>query len=99
MLDAMSDINCPDEFTIKNILLNDLITHYEPASSDLDDKTVYYKQVIDQMFDRFGGIKNIGSLAGWTVFSRPELKKMCIEHIESKDISKYINIEINTNVL
>ena len=95
----MGDINCPDEFTIKNILLHDLITHFEPVSSDSDKKTVYYKQVIDQMFDRFGGIKNIGSLAGWTVFSRPELKKMCIEHIESRDFSKYVNIEINTNNL
>jgi hypothetical protein len=99
MLDAMSYINCPDEFTIKSLLLQDLLKHFVPPSLDLDNKTVYYKQVIDQMFDRFGGMKTIGSLAGWTVYSRPQLIKMCIEHIDTRDISNYVNIEINTNIL
>lgn len=95
MMDAMSEIKCPDEFTIKRILLDDLIAHFNS-----DKNTDSFKQVIDQMFEKFGGLQMIGSMAGWHIFSRPNLIKMCIEHVEKEQNSlKFVTIETNTNAL
>ena len=71
----MSYISCPDEMTIKSILLNDLNNEFG------DKNPEYHKNVIDKVFVQFGGIDKIGSLSGWNQFARPELRNMCMMYI------------------
>lgn len=77
---------CPDEMTIKSILLDDL-------NNEFGDKNMeHHKNVIDKVFVQYGGIDKIGSMTGWTQFARPELRNMCVMYINNEQN----NIETNT---
>lgn len=87
MLEHMSYFPCPDEMTIKTIILNDL-------NNELGyNNSAYYKKVIDTVFVQFGGMKNIGSMSGWNQGVRPKLRNMCKTYIneEQNHITKKIN--------
>lgn len=80
MLEAMGEMSCPDETTIKNILYDDLEKRFgEKSCYDI----YYYKSVIDKMFTQFGGISKVGSMSGWNMFARKELLNMCVNYIEN----------------
>tara|TARA_B100001250_G_C19812214_1_gene796249 strand:+ start:3597 stop:3863 length:267 start_codon:yes stop_codon:yes gene_type:complete len=88
MLEHLSGFSCPDEMTIKSILLDDLVNAFGNTKS-----ITYYKSVIDKVFVQFGGINKIGSMSGWNQFARSELRNMCFIYINNEQN------QFETNVL
>lgn len=73
MNEAMSFHNPPPEHVCKNILHNDVLEKYP----NFDNKLLI--NIVDDEFKKYGGYKMLGSLTGWSMFSRKELtNNICI---------------------
>lgn len=70
MNDYYSECDPPSEVEIKKTLLHETKTKH-PYCKEND-----IIQCVDRAFEDFGGMKNIGSLTGWLMFSKKELLHM-----------------------
>lgn len=78
-MEALSYEDPPCEAEVKRILHQHARKTYN--ADVIDD--VRLTQVVDKVFERFGGVRNLGSMSGWLMCSRAMLEKNVICCIES----------------
>lgn len=92
MNDAYSKFPPPPECEIKKTLMNEL------KIKNSFCREVDIKQCIDEVFEEFGGMKNVGSYTMWNVVVHKELLKKTTERLNLKK-DKTLNPTLNTQAL
>lgn len=92
MNDYYSEMNSPSEVEIKKILLDEIRIKY---SSLKDDDII---QCVNKTFEDYGGMKNIGSLTGWLMFSKKELLQMISARLDCKN-NNTLDTNLNSQAL
>lgn len=77
MMDAYGEFDPPPEAQVKQTIFDD-VKGVHPNYDDTQLRTV-----IDQEFERFGGIQALGSMAGWLVYTRMALGSQVIAKMEN----------------
>lgn len=78
MMEACSELPPPCEEEVKSIVFKDV----KKKNQQFDDSRL--REVIDDEFQRFGGIKGLGSMAGWLMHSRVALTNSVIMKMEAE---------------
>lgn len=93
MNDYYSEMNPPSEVEIKRILLDETKTKYHPSLS-----VDVIMHCVNKAFEDFGGMKNIGSLTGWLMFSKKELLQMISARLDCKN-NNTLDTNLNSQAL
>ena len=92
MNDYYSESLPPSESEIKNMLLNEM-KKKNPNCKEAD-----IVQCVNKAFEDFGGMKNIGSLTGWLMFSKKELLQIATALLNCK-MNKTLYPNLHTQTL
>lgn len=93
MNDYYSEMNPPSEVEIKRTLFEETKTKYHPSLNEDD-----IMQCVNKAFEDFGGMKNIGSLTGWLMYTKKELLQMISARLYCKN-NNALDTNLNSQAL